>query len=569
MAEMNQSFSSNILTPTSYIRFWLLVFMLLSFPFSTFSQKLSIEEFTSEPFDLSSRTNQVKDNNNLPCALIKIVCNDEITGVQGSVVKSEEYGNEYWIYLPNGTKYFKVLTRHHTPLDFKISDYLTNGVVSQSTYQLNLKSDLPPEILYGSSNPLAPVTMAKDTDPIFPRWWNTSEDGMYVGISLPTLDGESAKIAAVTNALYSFLHSKGCYISYMAEIETNIKQFTSSEAYTSQDIRVVCKGFEEGFVISILQEYYNCNGEYFVLCAIKRDIKSSNEMAIDWFFNDTNSEGSLSVRLDVKAKINRFPFKSSMQYGVSWSPNSQKYNLSCNGNVFMHNKDIEINDHISDFILSGDVGLTQLRLLTTFPLLTDTIFFSSATMISRDSSFSTTSILGEGKSIPVNINFTDSDLKGSHFSVTERFPMIPFNDSDYNVTGLSKKYYRTYADSKGNATATVSVGYCPHRLFEVSKNKALLEALSIGLSRNFTTIKYSSDAKTESISSKPTDLNNYASVTFPKAVIYPLYYLDATERVDCKDKKHRKYWNEAKYNYPNMASVIIPIEPFKNLNNLK
>lgn len=560
---MKQYFRLNILIPASYIRFWLLVFMLQSFPFSTFSQKLSIEEFTSEPFDLSSRTNQVKDNNNLSCALIKIVCNDEITGVQGSVVKSEEYGNEYWIYLPNGTKYIKVLTRHHPPLDFKISDYLTTGVVTQSTYQLNLKSDLPLEILYGSSNPLAPVTMANDTDPLFPRWWNNHEEGMYVGISLPTLDGESAKIAAVTNALYSFLHSTGCHIRYMAEIEINGEQEIS---------RAIYKGIEKGFAISILQEYYNCKGEYFVLCAIKSDVKSSNAMAIDWVFNDTNSEGLLSVSLDVKAKINRFPFKSSVQYEVSWSPNTQKYNLSCNGKVFMHNKDIEINDQISDFILSGDVGLTQLRLLTTFPLLTDTISFKSVSMISDDSSFSTTSISGEGKSIPVNINLTDSDLKGSYFSVTESFPMIPFNDShnsDNYVTGLSKKYYRTYADSKGNATAAESDGYCHHRLLEASKNKALLQALSIGLSNMFSEIKYSFDSKTESISSKLTDLNNYSGVTISKAVIYPLYYLDAKERVDCKDKKYRKYWNEAKYNYPNMASVIIPIEPFKDLNDLK
>lgn len=569
---MKQLFSSIFMIPTSYVEFWLLVFLFLSFPFSTFSQKLSIEEFTSEPFDLSSRTKQVKDNNNLSCALIKIVCNDEITGVQGSVVNAEEYDNEYWVYLPNGTKYIKVLTRHHPPLDFKISDYLTSGVVSQSTYQLNLKSNLPPEILYGSSNPLAPVTMANDTDPLLPRWWNIHEDGMYVGISLPTLDGESAKIAAVTNALYSFLHSKGCYISYMAEIEIKNEHVASEECISQEISRAVSKGFKKGFAISILQEYYNSKGEYFVLCAIKSDVKSSNAMMIDWYFQDANSEGSLSVNIDVKTKINRFPLEGSMQFEVSWSPNSQKYNLSCKGKVFMHNKTIENNDHISDFILSGDVGLTQLRLLTTFPLLTDTISFKSASMISDDSSFSTTSISGEGKSIPVNINLTDSDLKGSYFSVTESFPMIPFNDSHNSnnyVTGLSKKYYRTYADSKGNATAAESDGYCHHRLFEVSKNKALLQALSIGLSSMFSEIKYSFDSKTESISSKPTDLNNYSGVTTSKAVIYPLYYLDANERVDCKDKKYRKYWNEAKYNYPNMASVIIPIEPIKDLNDLK
>lgn len=63
---MKQLFSSIFMIPISYVGFWLLVFLFLSFPFSTFSQKLSIEKFTSEPFDLSSRTNQVKDNHYCP-----------------------------------------------------------------------------------------------------------------------------------------------------------------------------------------------------------------------------------------------------------------------------------------------------------------------------------------------------------------------------------------------------------------------------------------------------------------------------------------------------------------------
>lgn len=566
---MKHSFSSIILNPPSYVGFLLLVFLILSFTFSSFCQKLSIEGFTSEPFDLSSRTNQVKDNNNLSCALIKIVCNDEIIGVQGSVVKSEEYGNEYWIHLPNGTKYIKVLTRHHPPLDFKISDYLTNGVVTQSTYQLNLKSDLPPEVLYGSSNPLAPVAMAKDTDPLFPRWWNTHEDGIYVGISLPTLDGETAKIAAVTNALYSFLHSTGCHIVYTAEI-------TKDQLSIKKDCRAVCMGFEKGFAISILHEYYNSKGEYFVLCAIKSDVKSSNKIMIDWAFNDNDTNRSLSVNIDLSAKINRFPLASSMQYEVSWLSSSQKYNLSCNGKVFMHDKDIELHDHISDFILSGDIGLTQLRLLTTFPLLPDTI---SAILnpleryLGDDLDSSTTYIAGKGKSKPLNIQLSDYSVRGLTFGVHERFPDVKFkyyDDSNIisQTTGLSEKYNREYWDSRGNVSAVEGHGFCDdHELFEAKRNNSLLRALSEGVMAVSENTYYGNNMEAITEFNVDSSWLKLKKTVKAKMKIYPLYYLDPNERIDCK-KKYRKEWESHKNRYQHVTSVVIPIESI-NINIFK
>lgn len=405
--------------------------------------------------------------------------------------------------------------------------------------------------------------MAKDTDPMFPRWWNTSENGMYVGISLPTLDGESAKIAAVTNALYSFLHTTGCHIRYMAEIETNEEQEIN---------RVVCKGLEKGFTISILQEYYNSKGEYFVLCAISSDVKSSNAMVIDWYLDDTNSDGSLSVIVEVKAKINRFPFESSMQYEVSWALNSQKYKLNCNGKDFIHNKDIEINDDISDFILGGDIGLTQLRLLTTFPLLTDTISFTSSSIISDESFFSKTLIMGEGKSMPHNIQLSDYSDRGLTFNVHERFPNLKFKHYDDNnitsqITGLSEKYNREYLDSRGNASAIKCYGFCEDKSFEAAKNKSLLRAFSEGVMAVFNEIKSANNTITETID----ELNDIKSVssalTSHKAKIYPLYYLDPNERVDCKEKKYRKEWLDNKNRYQYLTSVVIPFGTINSINH--
>lgn len=541
-------------------RLWaLLVFHIICVSIS-FAQSLSVESFRTMSLDLTSRTAPVKDNNNIPCALIKIICNDEVTGVQGSVVKTEEYGNEYWVYLTSGTKHIKILTQHHKPLEFSIIEYVSSGAVSQSTYQLELKSDLPPEVLYGASNPLAPIAMAKDGEPLLPKWWNTHEDGMYVGISLPTLDGETAKISAITNAVYSFTHSSGCFIRYSANI------FMSE---SEENMQTISQGLNKGFSIKIAQEYYNSKGEYFVLCAINSDGKSSNTMMIDWNFIDENKTGTLSVNLAVQAKINRIPLRSLVQYEVSWTDISQQFSLTCNDKDLLHNKQIEVNDHISDFLLHEDLGFAQLRLLTAIPLLTDTISFTSVSSIWDDSYSSSTRILTEGKSIPVKINLTDSDLKGSSFSITERFPVIPFKNNTDNITGLSEKYYREYVDTNGNSTAFKSDGFCNNRLFEASKNKALLYALSNGISSMFSEMKSSFNVEKESIDSLRSDINSYSGLTTCKALIYPLYYLDSNERVPCKDKKYRKYWEKAKQNYRNIVSVLIPIEHFEKLNNLK
>ncbi len=123
--------------------------LLLLCPCIGAAQNLSIVGFDVLPLDLSARRVKVQDNNKMPCALLKINCNDDITGIQGSVIKMEEHGNEYWVYIPGGTKYIKILTRHHAPMECRLTDYIKAGVQSSVTYQLDLKSDLPLEILYG------------------------------------------------------------------------------------------------------------------------------------------------------------------------------------------------------------------------------------------------------------------------------------------------------------------------------------------------------------------------------------------------------------------------------------
>ena len=521
------------------------------------AQNLSIESFKYLPLDLSSRTESVKDNNNVPCALVKIICNDEITDVQGNVIKSEEYGNEYWVYLSEGTKYIKILTRHHAPLDFKITDFLKTGAISQTTYKLELKSDLSPDILYGSSNPLIPVTMAKEGEPLLPKWWNMQEEGMYVGISVPTLDGEIAKLSAITNAIYSFAHSTGCIIHYMAE--TNIDDGNS-------EYRAECNGLEKGFSIRISQEYYNPNGEYFVLCAINKDAKLSNAMMINWSFDDVNSTGSMIVELAVQAKLNRYPFNNTMKYEVSWSNGLTKCKLNCNDRKLIDCHNLGSKDNIASIALYGNIGLSQIRLLTAIPLLTDSISFTSVSTVSEVSSSSRTMINGAGRSVPQNIqllNYKDQNLM---FRIPERFAdENSINDGngliDTQITGLSDKYNFNYFDTTGKVTAIKSQGYCNDTLFEAAKNKSFLSAVSNGVMQLFLEVSYSSNPENES--ANMCSAEDYISRMYFQAQIYPIYYLDPDQRVDCKEKKYRNKWLDHKMQYPKMVSVVMPIKSFK------
>lgn len=537
--------------------FFISVFFQLSSHTLLIAQNLSIEGFKHLPLDLSSRTESVKDNNNVPCALVKIICNDEITDVQGNVVKSEEYGNEYWVYLSAGTKYIKILTRHHAPLDFNLTDFLKQGAISQTTYKLELKSDLTPDILYGSTNPLAPVTMAKEGEPLLPKWWNMQEEGMYVGISVPTLDGEIAKLSAITNAIYSFAHSTGCMIRYMAETNQHDEESEYIAKYS---------GLEKGFSIRISQEYYNPNGEYFVLCTISKDAKLSNAMMINWTFNDVNSTGSLSVEVAVQAKLNRFPFENIMKYEVSWSNNFSTCKLTCNDKKLIGSYNLGTKDNIADIALYGDIGLSQVRLLTAIPLLTDSISFTSMSTVSDVSSSFTTRINGVGHSVPQNIqllNYKDQKLM---FGIPERFADENSIDDGNGlitsqITGLSDKYNCNYFDTIGMVTAIKSQGYCNDTLFEAAKNKSFLSAVSNGVMQLFSEVRYSSNPENELINTY--SAKDYINRMFSQARIYPLYYLDPNQRVDCKGRKYRDKWLDYKMQYPKMVSVVIPIKSFK------
>ena len=62
--------------------------------------------------DLTARTIPCKDMNGLECALVKVLVVGEGVKFSGNIIGNVEYkGNEYWVYMPDGSKRLKVTHR--------------------------------------------------------------------------------------------------------------------------------------------------------------------------------------------------------------------------------------------------------------------------------------------------------------------------------------------------------------------------------------------------------------------------------------------------------------------------
>ncbi len=397
---------------------------------------------------------------------------------------------------------------------------------------------------------VVPVAMAKKGARL-PKWWNLHEPGMYVGVSLPDLNGERAKQAAIANAVYSFVRATGGEVKYKAENSSEIREPEAQDSF-----KATCLGSDRGFAIRLLKEYYNPKGEYFVLCEIDKEAEATGAMKFVWTFSDTNAKGSLALNLALLAELdNNVPVKSMMQYEVSWDGEEGKYNLSFNGDTLARDKEIKAGkDNIADFTIGGDLGLAQLRLLTAIPMLPDSIVYTSRMVSSPEITDFTSNVFGEGELIPTDIKWISYGPKGLTFSVTEQFPELEYraNPDAERIAqgnGLSEKYSREYVDAAGEPTVWEEIGNSASGLFEAAKNTALLNAIGMSCMRRPAT------------GSLTEEKSRWIVEPVSATHIYPLYYLDSAERREYKKKEGRKVREAARKAYPRMITVITPIYP--------
>ena len=104
-----------------------------------YSQELKVKSFTLAATDISAQTQQRKDLNDEPCALVKVQFVGDSLDVEGNVIKPlVKKGNETWAYMTHGSQQMKVLTKDYLPIMVDLSNYGISQVEKNKTYVLVL-----------------------------------------------------------------------------------------------------------------------------------------------------------------------------------------------------------------------------------------------------------------------------------------------------------------------------------------------------------------------------------------------------------------------------------------------
>lgn len=112
-------------------------FMIITLALSDIAnaQELKVVSFGPELTDITARTNAVKDNNGIVCALVKISLPVEGCEFRGNKVGNPEFHvSEYWVYMAQGSKKLQINCPNREPLYFEFGSGLEAGV----TYRMKL-----------------------------------------------------------------------------------------------------------------------------------------------------------------------------------------------------------------------------------------------------------------------------------------------------------------------------------------------------------------------------------------------------------------------------------------------
>ena len=102
-------------------------------------QELKVASFSIVANDLSASIEQKMDLNGMPCALVKVLVLDKISGVEGNIIGNAiDKGTEKWIYLTSGSKEVKIKTENFFPLHLIFSHYGITALEAKHTYVLTL-----------------------------------------------------------------------------------------------------------------------------------------------------------------------------------------------------------------------------------------------------------------------------------------------------------------------------------------------------------------------------------------------------------------------------------------------
>lgn len=104
------------------------------------AQELKVKEMKRAMSDLSASTHQRLDSDGVACGLVKVHVGDSSIDFGRDVVGSvDNKVNEYWVYLPMGSKSLTIKRSNFLPMLISFRDYGIDEIESKVTYSLDLK----------------------------------------------------------------------------------------------------------------------------------------------------------------------------------------------------------------------------------------------------------------------------------------------------------------------------------------------------------------------------------------------------------------------------------------------
>ena len=132
------------------MRRFILTLLLLWGLMPLFAQNLTVASFEPLPQDVAARSNVVLDNNDNPCALLRVVVAVEGIEIRGNMGRKGEMINprpsEYVAYLPAGTRTIYINSPGYMPLTYDIGYKMEGKMV----YRLTLER---PQLPVGPTKP--------------------------------------------------------------------------------------------------------------------------------------------------------------------------------------------------------------------------------------------------------------------------------------------------------------------------------------------------------------------------------------------------------------------------------
>lgn len=118
------------------------VLVLLCCTLNLYAQDIEVKKFEPMEKDRTATLSPRKDINGTVCGLVKVQLKEPGAEFEGNVMGDVQFtGNEYLVYLPNGTKRLGIKHPDYLPITIVFADYGIKKIVSGTTYELKVKTN--------------------------------------------------------------------------------------------------------------------------------------------------------------------------------------------------------------------------------------------------------------------------------------------------------------------------------------------------------------------------------------------------------------------------------------------